>query len=111
MVLPRQVRGQAAVDAFAVGRLRLRRLRDRRKLVHRQVCDQRELRVVQLFAGGAEAGADLAQKLHLELVDEQLEQGDLGVTSLYDTQQRVDGVGRVGGVRHALYYAIGAARN
>lgn len=79
------------------------------KLVHRQVSDQRELRFVELFAGGTEAGSDLAQQLHLELVDEKLQQGDFSVTRLYDSQQRVDGVGRVGGVWHALYYAIGPA--
>ena len=105
------MRGQAAVEAFAVGGWRLGGLRDRRKLVYRQVSDQRDLRVVQLFAGGAEAGPDLAQQLHLELVHEQLEQGDFRVTRLHDAQQRVDGVGCVGGVRHALYYAIGLARN
>lgn len=110
MALARQVRGQAAIEAFAVGGLHLRRLRDRRKLVHRQVCDQCKLRVVQLFAGGAEVRSDLTQQLHLELVDEHLEHDELGITRLYDTQQRVDGVGCVGGVRHAHYYAIGATR-
>jgi len=43
------VRGQAAVDSFAVGRLRFRHLCNWRKLVYRQVCDQRDLRIVQLF--------------------------------------------------------------
>lgn len=78
--------------------------------MQRQTFDHCDLRIVQLLAGRAEAGEDLAQQLHLELVDKQLERVDIRVTGLHDTQQRVDGVGCVGGVRHARYYAIGPPR-
>lgn len=91
--------------------MRLGRLRNQCEFRDWQAFDQRDLRIVHLLAGGAEAAADLTQQLNLELVDEQLEQGDFGVPCVHDTQQRVDGVGHVVGVRHALYYAIGAVRN
>ena len=55
-------------------------------------------------------GADLTQQLHLPLVHQQLEHSHFSVTRLSDPQQRVDGVGRVGGVGHALYHALGSDR-
>ena len=64
------------------------------------------MRASKLFAGRAKPGPHLAQQLHLELVYQQLEQRHLSVARLNDSQERVNSVGRFGGLGHSLNYAI-----
>ena len=97
--LTRQVGRQLAIDFAGVGRLGLCRLRRRRKFIQWYAFDQSDLRVVKLFAGGSELRANPTQQLQLELVDHQFEQHHFRIAYLYDTQQRIDGVGCAVGVK------------
>ena len=86
LVLARQVCGQLAVDAWAVGRIRLRRCLGRRVFIQWCAFEQGDLRVIQLLAGAAVLGSTCAQQLQRELVDHQLEEYHLGVALLDDAQ-------------------------
>ena len=96
LILARQVCRQLPIKARAVGSFRLRRQLGRRMFIQWCTLDQGDLRVIQLLAGASVLGSARAQQLQRELVDNQLQECHLGVALLDDTQQRVDGVGRVG---------------